>query len=148
MPSRWSKIEEKKKRQELTRLYVRENKTIGEIGKILGLGAGSVYDRLIRLNIPVRRAEKPRHNNSRNDINIPIGYSENLAEFFGIMLGDGKLAKYQIIVTLGIKEMAYAEWVRDLMERIFTVKPRIAIRRTGYKDVYFGSIKASQWLLS
>jgi len=83
----------------------------------------------------------------REDIRIPNRYTKELAEFFGIMLGDGSLSHFQVMVTLGTKEDAYAEYVCTLIEKIFKVKPKIAIRKKGYKDVYLGSVKLSSWLL-
>ncbi|MDP3963686.1 MAG: LAGLIDADG family homing endonuclease [bacterium] len=148
MPRKWTQAEAGGKYQELFQLYVTENKTIGDIGKMLGLSGSTVYDRLIRLGIPTLRTKKPRCNNTRTDITLPERYSEDLAEFFGIMLGDGKLTKTQVMVTLGTKEMAYAEWICKLFQIIFSVRPKISFRKTGHKVVYFGSVTASRWLMN
>jgi len=91
MARRWTKKEETFKRKELFNLYVKQNKSIGEISDILKLNESSVYDRLIRLKIPISRASKPGYNNVRNDVIIPKKMSGDLAEFVGILLGDGHL---------------------------------------------------------
>ena len=62
------------------------------------------------------------------------------------MLGDGHLSEYQITVTLGTKEMAYAEYIVSLMGRLFGPRPKIAICADGHKTVYIGSTALSRWL--
>jgi len=48
--------------------------------------------------------------------------SARLAEFVGIMIGDGSMTKYQVVVTLdGIRDKEYAEYVADLTEGLFDV---------------------------
>src|SRR3989344_419726 len=112
---RWTANEEKEKIQELCYWYVKKNKTIAEVGRILGISDKTVFQRLMRLGIPSTPERKATYvAKPRNDIRIPTKYSEKLAEFFGIMLGDGKLSYYQVIVTLGSKELNYAEYVSAL----------------------------------
>ena len=67
-------------------------------------------------------------------------YSSELAEFFGIMLGDGHLSDYQVTVTLGTKEMAYAEYIVTLMAALFGPRPKIAICGDGHKTLYIRSV--------
>lgn len=56
--------------------------------------------------------------------------SVQLAELYGIILGDGGISKYQIIITLDRKkDFEYAQWVASLIENLFGVKPFI-----GYRD--------------
>ena len=98
MTRRWTESEEEKKKRELLKLYVKQNKSIREVGKILGIAESTVYDRLVRLGISSLRARKPRYNNIRDDLLIPK-YSEDLAEFTGILLGDGHLNPTQVTVT-------------------------------------------------
>ena|SRR3989338_8750615 len=147
MARKWSKREERTHREQLKRLYVRENKTITEVGKILNLADSSIFDRLRRLGIPTVRTRKIRFNNRRNDIVIPSNRSDELAEFFGIMLGDGCLTHYQVSVTLGSKEIAYAKYVQGLLQRIFGGQPRIAVLSRGHTVVYLGSTLATGWLM-
>jgi len=145
MPARWTSKEEIERRRELSRLYVKENKTIGEIGNTLGIGESTVYDRLIRLGIPTLRSQKIRYNNTRNDIRIPE-YSADLAEFIGIMLGDGHLTPTQVTITLGKKD-EYVDHVTHLIRRIFGITPRVIVSSKRDTVVYFGSAKIVRWLL-
>ena len=62
---------------------------------------------------------------SLRDIIIP-SYNEDLAEFMGIMIGDGGVAPYHISITLNsIDEKEYAEYVSDLLFRLFGIQPKI-----------------------
>ncbi len=148
MPARWSKEVELIKFRELYDLYVVQNKTIGEIGKILHLAEATVYDRLLRLNIKPNRSVKKNYNNQRSDITIPHIHTSELAEFFGIMLGDGCISPTQVMVTLGNKELDYVKYVSKLITKIFKITPRIYIRKRGYYVVSFGSTKAVIWLIN
>ncbi len=147
MARRWTKSEENVCRKELLHLYVRENRTISEIGKILHLASGSIYDRLRRLGIHTCRNRKTHFNNRRNDIALPKRSSE-LAELMGCMLGDGCLTHYQVTVTLGTKELSYAKHIKKLMRHLFGGTPKISIRSNGHKVVYLGSTLATDWLFS
>lgn len=49
-------------------------------------------------------------------------YSKDLAEFVGIVLGDGGISKYQLTITLHmIDDKEYGEFVVDLIKRLFAV---------------------------
>lgn len=146
MPARWSKEVELIKFQELQDLYITQNKTIGEIGKILNLAEATVYDRLLRLNIKPDRSKKK--NSHSSPATIPYIHTKSLAEFFGVMLGDGHLTTYQVAVTLGNKELDYVNYVSNLIKKVFNVSPKIGIRPRGYYVVYFGSTKVVKWLQS
>lgn len=53
-------------------------------------------------------------------------HSEMFAEFIGIMLGDGGLSERQVYITLHhIDDLQYSVFVRDLMSRLFKVRPRM-----------------------
>ena len=146
MARRWTEKEEKEKRKELKNLYVKENKTISEIGDILHIGQSTVHQRLIRLNIPVDPSRKLHYRNIQYSVKLRKYYSNKLAEFIGIMLGDGHISHTQVTVTLGSKEDEYVQYVSKLMNEIFNTNSRICIRRTGYKVVYIGSVLAVKWL--
>ena len=148
MPKRWSKEIELIKYKELKRLYVIENKSIGEISKCLSLAEGTVYERLLRLGIKPNRSKKEGFNNIRNDIAIPQGHSKELSEFLGIMLGDGHISLTQVMVTLGNKELSYVKYVAKIITKLFKVRPKIRTRIMGHRDVYFGSTETVRWLLS
>ncbi|MEK7498838.1 MAG: LAGLIDADG family homing endonuclease [Patescibacteria group bacterium] len=141
MPKQWSIVEKQKKLIELQKLYIKEGKTIKQIGEILRISDKTVFQRLKYFSIQTNPAFK-----KRRDVVIPEEYTADLAEFFGVMLGDGKLSHFQVVVSLGTKEMEYAEEVVELIHRNFKIYPKIAIRKTGYKDVYFGSVDVTSWL--
>lgn len=146
MAKRWTALEESNKRLELTELYLNKNKTIGEIALELGIEESTVYDRLIRLNIPVVKHLKPKYNNIRQDIVIPK-HSEKLAEFIGVMLGDGHLSKTQVTICLGNKEKQYSDYLVSLMSKLFGAKPKCTYSREGHCAIYLGSTKLVRWLL-
>jgi hypothetical protein len=126
----------------LKTLYIKENKTIGEISKILNISQSTIYDRLLRLNIPSQPSKKLHYKNKQYNAKIPKRYSNELAEFIGIMLGDGHVSHFQVTVTLGTKEYEYVEYVSNLMDRVFKAHSKISTRRCGYKTVYVGSVEA------
>lgn len=147
MPRPWAAKEKRAYFLELNDLYVRQNKTIGEIGRLLGIAEQTVFQRLKRFGIKSRPELKTNYLlKKRTDIQIPQKYTSALAEFFGIMLGDGKLSKYQIVITFGSKELKYVNYVVGLIQKIFHARPKIGIRKTGYRDAYLGSIELSNWL--
>ncbi len=143
MAKSWTAEEKLKKFNELKFLYVEKEMSIKQVGKLLGIAEQTVFKRLryfgISSNPKLRR---------RKDIIIPESYTPDLAEFFGIMLGDGRLSGSQVVVTLGTKELEYAEYVVELIRKVFGARPKIAIRKRGYKDVYLGSVDLTGWLRS
>lgn len=148
MPQRWSHKLELAKYKELYKLYIVKNKSIGEIAPLLSIAESTVYDRLLRLNIQPCRSKKPGFNHARKDISIPSTYSEILAEFLGIMLGDGCLNRTQVTVTLGTKELEYVKYVAKLITKLFKAKAKICRLSNKYYVVYLGSVKALRWLIS
>lgn len=146
MARKWDKKQRKLHKNLLRKLYISENKTIKEIGLILGVSEKTIYKRLEILNIKTTRYKKLNFCNKKNDIKIPK-YSIDLAEFFGIMLGDGHISHFQTVVSLGNKEESYANRVKFLMEKIFKTSVKISLRRGGYRDVYLGSVDITSWLL-
>ena len=147
MARRWTKEEERKHKEKLINLYVVQNKSIGEIAPLLGLKESSVFNRLQRLDIKTNKQLKTRYLNRRNDVVIPKR-SPKLAEFFGVMFGDGHVSHYQASVTLGTKELEYVKYVQLMMQNLFIVPATICVRKSGYRDVYIGSTQITSWLLS
>lgn len=145
MARRWTKEEECFYRKQLRNLYIVENKTIGEIAIKLKIAEASVFDRLRRLNIKTIPEKKLKYRNQRSDICLPKK-SERLAEFLGIMLGDGHISHFQTLVTLGTKELEYVRYVQTLMQELFKVEAKISIKKSGYRDVYIGSTLITKWL--
>lgn len=118
----------------------------------MGLAEQTVYGRLVHLGIPTQRHLKERFNNTSRKVVIPSIYTKELAEFFGIMLGDGHISPTQVVVTLGAKEGRYVTHVAGLMKSLFKTEPKILTRNvvqreSKYHDVYFGSVRAVQWLM-
>lgn len=122
MPKCWTIEEENQKRKELIKLYVNQNKTIKEIGKILGLAEGTVYDRMLRLGISTAPEKKTHYlNKKRGELNFP-DFSEKLAEFAGIMLGDGHISPGQIWISFNsITDKKYFLYVKKLLKFLFKV---------------------------
>ena len=57
--------------------------------------------------------------------------SPELAEFVGIMIGDGSVGQYQISITLDSRtDKDYAEYVANLAFELFGIMPRVRIRET------------------
>jgi len=55
----------------------------------------------------------------------------HLAEFIGIMLGDGSLNNRQIAITLNYKEKEYGDFVSKLCEKLFDVTPSLYLDPKG-----------------
>lgn len=128
---KWTSDEERKYKSELKRLYEVENKTISQISILLGIAEQTVFQRLQRLKIPTHPEKKSGYLNYRKEIFLPHIRSAKLAEFFGVMLGDGHVSHFQTIITLGNKEIAYVEYVCSLIEDLFSVRPKVGVRSTG-----------------
>ncbi|MFC1731315.1 LAGLIDADG family homing endonuclease [candidate division KSB1 bacterium] len=146
MGRKWTKKEEGERRGELEGLYVTQNKSIREIGAILSISEKTVFQRMKRLGIKSEPYKKVGYLNKRKDLIIPLHRNGDLAEFFGIMLGDGHISSFQIVVTLGSMEIEYARYVVSLMHKIFNIEPKIGVRKTKHYDVYFGSVELVKWL--
>lgn len=59
------------------------------------------------------------------DVSIPR-LSRDLAEFTGMMLGDGGISKNQVIISTNSRDdRKYGYFVRDLMRKLFCVEPAI-----------------------
>lgn len=141
MPKAWTMKEKFFLKRQLKDFYLNQNKGIKEIGRLLLISEKTVFKRLKTFGIPANYKLK-----RRRDIIIPKHRTEDLAEFFGIMLGDGHVANYQIVVSLGSKEKEYAFYVADLIGGIFGVPGKISERASGYRDVYLGSVQLVEWL--
>ncbi|MFA5318740.1 MAG: LAGLIDADG family homing endonuclease, partial [Candidatus Paceibacterota bacterium] len=146
MARKWNTQEEEKYRRELYDLYISQNKTLNEVARVLKIKPQTVFARFKRLGITTCPERKKNYQNRRNDVLLPKTHSPELAEFFGIMLGDGSPSHFQAMVTLGTKEMSYAKYVAKLMEKIFGVSAKISIRKNDCKDVYLGSVDLTNWL--
>lgn len=62
-------------------------------------------------------------------------YSEELAEFIGIVLGDGGISDRQITITLHrVDDKEYAEFVVKTIEKLFGVKPGVHCEKNALAD--------------
>ncbi len=70
-------------------------------------------------------------NSHRKEVILPK-HSPELAEFFGIMMGDGGINNpWQANITLNsIKDALYSQYVQDLCEKLFGIVPTIRKRKT------------------
>lgn len=58
--------------------------------------------------------------NNKNNFQLPQKHSSDLAEFFGILLGDGSVTKYFTKVYLNaVADIDYVPCVKNLLERLF-----------------------------
>lgn len=68
------------------------------------------------------------------EINIPQK-DVQLAEFVGIVLGDGAVSKYRVDITLNsVDDLEYSRYVRKLIKKLFKVEPKAYFRK-GMKVV-------------
>mgnify|MGYP001601439943 FL=1 len=73
--------------------------------------------------------------NSAKRFTLPI-FSKDLAEFIGIMLGDGGMSSGQVSITLGYStDWEYGRFIIKLIEKLFGVTPSI------YKELYKDAFK-------
>lgn len=71
-----------------------------------------------------RRSENKNDIYARSQINYPSN-SYNLAEFIGLMIGDGSIGRYQISITLdGKTDVEYANYIVALINSLFGVIPK------------------------
>lgn len=76
--------------------------------------------------------------------------SEKLAEFFGIMIGDGTISKYQISVSLSsIVDIPYSNYVRRLILELFNVQPTVAkLKNANCITITLSSIDLVEFLIA
>lgn len=151
MPRRWTPQEECEKRAELHELYVKQNLTIREIGNKLGIHEVTVYDRLIRLGIEPTPEKKPGWIQwvGPRPINTP-SLTEQLAEFCGIMLGDGHLSRGEIWVAVNNRDdKGYELFVSALIQELFHRCPGMIERKfQACTDLFISSVALIQFLHS
>lgn len=74
----------------------------------------------------------------------PAGYSDQLAELVGILLGDGHIGKGQWTITLNDKaDKVYAAYVIQLISRLFSFTPSVLHRKNIHVLViYAGGLQS------
>jgi hypothetical protein len=59
-------------------------------------------------------------------------YSTEISELSGIMLGDGGISDYQVIITLNsVDDSEYVLFVKNLIENLFGITPSLYYRKTA-----------------
>ena len=77
------------------------------------------------LNSYAARKNNPSDIFKKNDITVPQ-ISEKLAEFIGILIGDGNMTAYQVSVALDAEtDKGYVNFVTNLMFEFFGLQPTI-----------------------
>ena len=76
--------------------------------------------------------------------------SENLAEFIGIMLGDGGISRYQAKITLHSKDdWEYTLYVTELIQKLFHVRPSVTQHRPfNANDIVISRIGLVEYLVN
>ncbi len=153
MPAPWTREERAQRRSELIDLYVNQNKSIFEAGKSLGISYQAVFDRMRRLGIKAHPERKAKFRNKRKDVRVPGRHSSDLAEFVGILLGDGHVSKTQIVVTVNRREAGYIGFLQRFMKGLFDVVPHLCSsiqnkHRRNVVDLYIGSVDLVRYFLN
>jgi len=151
MAKRWTKQQEIYFRKELHNLYIVQNLSLSQVAEMLSITEAAVFVRLKRLGIKTIPEKKSLYLNKIKDVVFPDTRSVAFAEFLGIMFGDGHVSHSQVLVTLGNKEIVYVQYVKHLLENLFSLKARISIRNgfkqdKKYRNVYISSVVLSKWL--
>lgn len=102
-------------------------------GKVTYLRYGVLGDHDSRVKAGYRSYEARK--SDKNDIFAPIVIrtprpSKELAEFIGILIGDGGVTDHQVTVSLGsVVDAEYVPYVRNLASKLFRVEPSIRTRK-------------------
>lgn len=80
---------------------------------------------------------------------LPKGYNSNLAEFVGVLLGDGGITHGQVCVTLNREADAeYVKFVVGLGMKLFGEKPRLLPRKDSKAiEIYYNGVSLVNYLL-
>lgn len=78
----------------------------------------------------LKRKNCPELWNKHTNLIVRPELSANLAEFVGIMLGDGSMTHFQCLVYLNSEtDQEFAHYVRVLIDKLFGIIPRIHIHK-------------------
>jgi len=77
-------------------------------------------------------------------------YSNDLAEFVGIMLGDGNIGKLQISITLNsILDADYSKYISGLCNKLFGCYPKIIKKKNcNALSIYYNGVNLVRFLTS
>ena len=79
----------------------------------------------------------------------PRGFNKYLAEYVGILLGDGGITREQVFITLNSEaDKNYAQFVINLITRLFSEKPSTGLRKDSKAiNIYLSGINLVQYLI-
>ncbi len=89
--------------------------------------------------------------NNKKRVRLPQSYSSELAEFFGILLGDGSVTKYYTKVHLNlIADKGYEDKVCKLIDKIFSNVNLCIMQRParGTYEIQISSKEVSDYIFS
>lgn len=92
---------------------------------------------------------KHPENSHRKQVLLPK-HSKDLAEFFGIMIGDGGINNdWQFKITMNsIADKDYSKYVLKLVQKLFKVEPSLMKRKNrNAMDVYLNSVTVVDFLV-
>lgn len=92
---------------------------------------------------------KHPENSHRKYVILPE-HSNDLAEFFGIMIGDGGINNdWQFKITLNsVSDIKYSKYIMKLIEKLFHSKPKFFKKKIGNAiDVYLNSVTVVDFLV-
>ncbi len=88
--------------------------------------------------------------NNKNKINLPLEPTQELAELFSILLGDGSVTRYYTKIYLNpIADAGYSIFVKNLCKLIFPeiVVSRYPMTHRGTEDLQLSSTDVSSFLI-
>ena len=80
------------------------------------------------------------------NINYPTK-SSLLSELIGIILGDGSITDYQVVISLNSKsDKEYAHYVSQLFKKLFNLKAALKLRKKNTCNIVLSSVKLIKFL--
>jgi len=105
------------------------------------------YEAQIYCSLPC--SNRANLNGKNNDVILPKRYSSDLAEFIGILLGDGTVSKYFVQIYLNmVADKEYTKYVLRLSKKLFpkaAVTSRTDIKR-GTTDIQISTRMVCDYL--
>lgn len=132
--------------EDIIRMYTVEEKTLKEIGEILGVNWGTIKHRLVTNNIPLRtRSECKRlrdrthpceGNGRKHFMNFDYfkTWSKNMAYIVGFISADGYIDKDSSFFRIGLQERDFGHLEKIRKEIEYTGDVRRTIHRIGTKE--------------
>lgn len=138
-----------KHRQERSKMTKNQAARLGGLARIKKYGNPGTFEGRVKGG---RKSVKMQRTNPSNFIvekkfKKPAE-SALLAEFMGMMQGDGHLSKYQASITTGTeKDMEHAIYMQSVAQKLFGIKVHLRFKR-GCKavEIVMSSVDLVQWL--